>query len=119
MSSAEVRDRTQGAWDRFYTLPKIWKRADRIPWRGKLLFIFMSKLYRQMYANTGIATDSARVAMAESWSRWLAGRSVGLFTAKPMPDLEVPRYQPARAPDRTPALLTIERGGRVSNRVIG
>jgi hypothetical protein len=109
MSSAEVRDRTQGAWDRFYTLPKIWKRADRIPWRGKLLFIFMSKLYRQMYANTGIATDSARVAMAESWSRWLAGRSVGLFTAKPMPDLEVPRYQPAHAPARMPGLLTIER----------
>jgi radical SAM superfamily enzyme YgiQ (UPF0313 family) len=113
MSSAEVRDRTQKAWDRFYTLPKIWKRAHRIPWRGKLLFIFMSKLYRQMYANTGIATDSARVATAESWARWLAERSVPLFMAKAMPDLEVPRYRLARASDRTPTLLTIERARRV------
>jgi radical SAM superfamily enzyme YgiQ (UPF0313 family) len=113
MSPGEVRDRTQKAWDRFYTLPKIWKRARRIPWRGKLLFIFMSKLYRQMYANTGIATDSARVAAAESWARWLACRSVPLFMAKPMPDLAVPRREPdARTRGRSAPLLTIERPRR-------
>jgi hypothetical protein len=115
MSPAEVRDRTQQAWDRFYTLPKIWKRARRIPWRGKLLFIFMSKLYRQMYANTGIATDSARVAAAESWARWLACRSVPLFMAKPMPHLAVPRREPgARAAARS-RFLTIDRPRRADN----
>ena len=34
--------------------------------------MLISKLYRQMYANTGIATDSARVAHATRWARWLA-----------------------------------------------
>ena len=36
--------------------------------RSRLAFVLISKLYRQMYANTGIATDSARV------SRSIAGR---------------------------------------------
>ena len=30
--------------------------------RARLAFVLISKLYRQMYANTGIATDSARVS---------------------------------------------------------
>ena len=32
-------------------------------------FVLISKLYRQMYANTGIATDSARVSRANQWAR--------------------------------------------------
>jgi hypothetical protein len=35
---------------------------DGAPVRGRLAFVLVSNFYRQMYANTGIATDSARVA---------------------------------------------------------
>ena len=90
MSAAEIRERTQHAWDRFYSLPWIWTRARRLPWKARVVFVLMSKLYRQMYANTGIATDSARVRTAAAWARWLATRSLWLFQAAPMPDLKVP-----------------------------
>jgi len=50
----------------------------------------ISKLYRQMYANTGIATDSARHAKSERMARLLAKPCRRLFIAKPMPDLQVP-----------------------------
>ena len=36
------------------------------------MFVLISKLYRQMYANTGIATDSARVARSARRARVLA-----------------------------------------------
>jgi hypothetical protein len=55
-----------------------------------MAFVLISKLYRQMYANTGIATDSARVSRAEKWARLLAPPTRRLFAAKPMPDLQVP-----------------------------
>jgi hypothetical protein len=58
----------------------------------------MSKLYRQMYANTGIATDSARKRSANRWSRWLAKPCRLLFLAKPMPGLVAPSQgSPAKA----------------------
>jgi hypothetical protein len=53
-------------------------------------FVLISKLYRQMYANTGIATDSARVGRSARWARWIANPCRRLFTARPMPDLVVP-----------------------------
>jgi hypothetical protein len=53
-------------------------------------FVLISKLYRQMYANTGIATDSARVARSARRARWLARVVRRLFIAAPMPDLEEP-----------------------------
>jgi radical SAM superfamily enzyme YgiQ (UPF0313 family) len=91
MSPDEIRDRTQEVWDRFYSLPNIWKRSRCTPsLRARLAFVFISKLYRQMYANTGIATDSARVSRAEKWARLLAPPTRRLFTASPMPDLQVP-----------------------------
>jgi len=43
-----------------------------------------------MYANTGIATDSARVGRSAQWARWLAKPCRLLFAAKPLPQLEVP-----------------------------
>jgi hypothetical protein len=49
----------------------------------------MSKLYRQMYAKTGIATDSARVQRSTRWARMLAAPCRRLFVTKPMPDLEL------------------------------
>jgi tRNA A37 methylthiotransferase MiaB len=88
MSAAEVIEHTQRAWDRFYSLGRIWGRARRLPWKARLLFILMSKLYRQMYANTGLATDSARLRSATVWARWLAKNSLRLFRAAPMPDLK-------------------------------
>jgi hypothetical protein len=43
-----------------------------------------------MYANTGIATDSARVARSVRRARWLARAARRLFIAAPMPDLQEP-----------------------------
>ena len=91
MTPDEIRSRTQAVWDDFYSLPRIWKRSSVTPTlRARLAFVFISKLYRQMYANTGIATDSARVSRAEKWARLIAPPTRRLFAADPMPDLEVP-----------------------------
>jgi hypothetical protein len=67
--------------------------------KGRLTFVLISKLYRQMYANTGIATDSARVARSAKRARLLARIARRLFIAKPMPELEVPA--PRLVPERT------------------
>ncbi len=67
MSSDEIRERTQKVWDRFYTWGAIWERSACTPTlRARLGFIFLSKLYRQMYAGTGISTDSARRKKVEA-----------------------------------------------------
>ena len=88
MSGEEIRRRTQDVWDRFYTLRLIWKRSRCVKsLRGRLAFVLISKLYRQMYANTGIATDSARGNRAGRWARWLAKPCLRLFQAPPMPEL--------------------------------
>ncbi len=95
MSSDEMRARTQGVWDKFYSLPAIWKRASCTPnLRSRLAFIFISKLYRQMYASTGIATDSARRERANVWARRIAKVAKRLFRAKPIPDLQLPPRRP-------------------------
>lgn len=92
MSADEIRRRTQGVWDQFYSLRVIWQRSRCVRTvRERLAFVLVSKLYRQMYANTGIATDSARVSRATHWARWLAKPCRRLFAAPPMPELQVPR----------------------------
>ena len=91
MSADEIRDRTQAVWDQFYSLGTIWQRSACTPTlRARMAFVLISKLYRQMYANTGIATDSARVSRAQKWARLLAAPTRRLFAAPPMPELEVP-----------------------------
>jgi radical SAM superfamily enzyme YgiQ (UPF0313 family) len=91
MSSDEIRTRTQGVWDRFYRLAAIWRRSNCVrSFKSRLAFLFVSKLYRQMYANTGISTDSARRQQATRWARLLAKPCQRLFSAQPMPDLTVP-----------------------------
>jgi radical SAM superfamily enzyme YgiQ (UPF0313 family) len=93
MSSDEIRARTQKVWDRFYTWGAIWQRSRCTPTlRARLGFIFLSKLYRQMYAGTGISTDSARRKKSKSWARWTAKECKRLFRAKPMPDLKAPEW---------------------------
>jgi hypothetical protein len=98
MTSIEMRARTQGVWDSFYSLKEIWQRSSVTPnLRARMAFVFVSKLYRQMYANTGIATDSARRKRANSWARLIAIPCRKLFLARPMPGLRIPGFQPAFA----------------------
>lgn len=89
MSSDEIRERTQAVWDQFYSMGAIWHRSRCVPGlRGRLAFVLISRLYRQMYAKTGISTDSARKA---NWvARAIAKPCRLFFLAKPMPDLQVP-----------------------------
>lgn len=44
-----------------------------------------------MYANTGIATDSARINRSANWARWIAKPCQKLVAARPMPELQAPR----------------------------
>ncbi len=91
MSHDEVRERTQAVWDRFYRLSAVWARSACVgSLRARLAFVLTSKLYRQMYANTGIATDSARQSRAKRWARLLAKPTRRLFAGRPMPQLDVP-----------------------------
>ena len=99
MSPDEIRMRTQAVWDRFYSWRNIWIRSGCVESiKARVAFVLVSKLYRQMYANTGIATDSARINRSAHWARWIAKPLVRLFAAPPMPDLEVPSLmsEPAR-----------------------
>jgi radical SAM superfamily enzyme YgiQ (UPF0313 family) len=93
MSADEIRERTQAVWDRFYSLPSIWSRSRGAvtSLKGRLAFVLISKIYRQMYANTGIATDSARVNRSARWARLMAIPCRRLFAGKPMPELQMPR----------------------------
>jgi len=88
MTPDEIRTRTQAVWDQFYSLRRIWSRSRcTSTLRARLAFVLISKLYRQMYANTGIATDSARVNRANRWARLLAKPCRRLFVARPLPAL--------------------------------
>jgi hypothetical protein len=101
MSAEDIRRGTQGAWDRFYGLSKIWERSRCVEsLKARLAFVLISQLYRQMYANTGIATDSARVERSAQWARWIAKPCRRLFIAAPIPDLQNPRLisSPGRPP---------------------
>ena len=96
MSTDEIRARTQGVWDRFYTFAAIWQRSSCTPTlRARLGFIFLSRLYRQMYAGTGISTDSARRKKANNSARWIARHCRKIFQAAPMPELAMPVWEPA------------------------
>ena len=91
LSLDEIKERTQGVWDSFYSLRSVWRRSRCTPTlRSRLAFVLLSKLYRQMYANTGIATDSARVQRATKVARWIAKPCRRLFQTAPMPELTVP-----------------------------
>lgn len=77
----------------------IWKRAHCVKsLKARLAFFLISKLYRQMYANTGISTDSARRRSANRWSRWIGRFTHNLFMGKPMPDLAMPHLTPRPDP---------------------
>jgi radical SAM superfamily enzyme YgiQ (UPF0313 family) len=91
LSPDDIRRGTQATWDRFYSAGAIWERARVVKsLKSRLLFLLISKVYRQMYANTGIATDSARVSRSAHWARLLLRPCRRLFVTTPMPELQVP-----------------------------
>jgi radical SAM superfamily enzyme YgiQ (UPF0313 family) len=91
MSADEIRQRTQAVWDQFYSFRSIWARSQAVrSLKARLAFVLISKIYRQMYANTGIATDSARVSRSTRWTRMMARPCRRLFAGRPLPDLQVP-----------------------------
>jgi radical SAM superfamily enzyme YgiQ (UPF0313 family) len=90
MDADQIRARTQRVWDRFYSLRSIWARSSAVrSIKARLAFVLISKIYRQMYANTGIATDSARVSRSARWARWMAVPCRRLFAGRPMPGLTI------------------------------
>ena len=101
MGADEIRQRTQGVWDRFYSTANAWRRSRRTvkSLKARLAFLLISKIYRQMYANTGIATDSARVNRSAQWARLMVIPCRWLFAGRPMPELQVPT--PAAPAKRT------------------
>ena len=95
MSSAEISGRTQKVWDRFYEFSNIWRRSACTPTlKARIAFVLLSKLYRQMYAGTGISTDSARRKKAKTTARFIARQTRKIFQAKPMPELNYPTWAP-------------------------
>ena len=92
MSENEIRKHTQEVWTSFYSLTKIWRRSRCVSrLRARLAFVLISKLYRQMYANTGMATESSRHhTRAVRWARLIARPCQALFSARPMPNLQAP-----------------------------
>ena len=106
MSSEEIRQRTQKVWDRFYNWKAIWIRSACCPnLTSRIAFIFLSKLYRQMYAGTGISTDSARRKKSKAMARWTARQCKKLFRAAPMPELRSPEWDRRPAPALAQAAL--------------
>jgi radical SAM superfamily enzyme YgiQ (UPF0313 family) len=105
LSPDQIRQGTQAAWDQFYAWPTVWKRSSFLKsMKGRLAFVLLSRLYRQMYANTGIATDSARVSRSQGKARMLAKVARRLFVAAPMPHLQVPRASASAASGSRPAI---------------
>jgi hypothetical protein len=107
MSADQIRSRTQGVWDRFYSFRSIWKRSrgSVTSLKARLAFVLISKIYRQMYANTGIATDSARVNRSARWARWMAVPCRRLFAGRPMPGLEIPLPAHSASPVSVPVVF--------------
>ena len=102
MTADEIRTRTQGVWNSYYRLSEIWKRAHCVKsLKARLAFVFISKLYRQMYADTGIATDSARRKSAHRWARVTARICRRLFAGRPMPNLALPPFRASGSPSLT------------------
>lgn len=91
MTAEEIRSRTQRVWDDFYSWKRVWDRSNILKsYKSRVAFALCSKLYRQMYANTGIATDSARVASSARRAQFIGRIVRRFFVSAPMPDLRLP-----------------------------
>ncbi|HEX5215592.1 MAG TPA: radical SAM protein [Vicinamibacterales bacterium] len=93
MSAEQIRVQTQQVWDQFYSWKRIWTRSGLAVTsvRARVAFVLISKLYRQMYANTGIATDSARINRSAKRAQVLGRMARRLFMGRPMPELQMPQ----------------------------
>ena len=92
MTSDEIRSRTQSVWDRFYSYRSSWDRSNMLKsYKSRIAFVLISKLYRQMYANTGIATDSARIQRSANRAQMIGRVARRFFVSAPMPDLAMPK----------------------------
>jgi hypothetical protein len=101
-------------WDRFYAWGPIWKRSACCPnITSRIAFMFLSKLYRQMYAGTGISTDSARRRKSQAGARWTARQCKRLFKARPMPELLSPKRE-IGMPDLGQAVADSGNGGAMA-----
>ena len=90
MSADEIRTNTQSVWDRFYSFGSIWRRSRTVKsLKARLAYLLISKIYRQMYANPGIATDSARISRSAQWARLMAIPCRRLCAGPLMPELQV------------------------------
>lgn len=95
MSHDQIQDGTQGVWDAFYSWRLIWERSKVVrSFKSRLAFMFASKLFRQMYASSGLSTDSARIKRSNIWARLTLIPARRLFLSAPMPDLQVPAARP-------------------------
>lgn len=110
MTADEIRINTQSVWDRFYSFKSIWRRSHTVKsLKARLAFVLISKIYRQMYANTGIATDSARVNRSAQWARLMAIPCRRLFAGRPLPELQVPTTRGRTTSGRMLAVIPSER----------
>jgi radical SAM superfamily enzyme YgiQ (UPF0313 family) len=93
MSAEQIRVHTQNVWDQFYSWRRIWNRSGLAVTsvKSRVAFVLVSKLYRQMYANTGIATDSARINRSAKRAQFLGRMARRLFMGRPMPELQMPQ----------------------------
>jgi radical SAM superfamily enzyme YgiQ (UPF0313 family) len=92
MSGDEIRMRTQSVWDRFYSYKRSWERSNMLKsYKSRVAFVLISKMYRQMYANTGIATDSARIQRSAKRAQMIGRVVRRFFVSAPMPDLSMPK----------------------------
>lgn len=105
MTAEQIRANTQSVWDRFYSFRSILRRSRAVKsMKARLAFVLISKIYRQMYANTGIATDSARINRSARWARLMAIPCRRLFAGRPLPDLQVPSTHGHETFIRMPAM---------------
>ena len=63
--------------------------VQRLGMRDRLAYVLISMLFPRMYANTGLASDSARTR-AKFFARLIAKPTRRVFTSRPMPELRVP-----------------------------
>lgn len=97
MTGDEIRAKTQTVWDRFYSWERVWSRSDMLKsYKSRIGFVLISKLYRQMYANTGLATDSARTQRSAKRAQFLGRLARRFFVSEPMPHLTVPVQSSSR-----------------------
>ena len=92
MTSEEMRQRTQQVWDRFYSFAAVWARSSCTPnLRARLAFVFISKLYRQMYASPASQPTARDAAVPTVGRAGWPSRASSYFKAPPCLPSKFPR----------------------------